>query len=335
MDCGARTCARSALTVRATQKYERSGVLIKTTLEADNLRLGTDERLELNCESDLNAMVTIEQANTKGKFTCTALGDVTPPAKVAMALTGNKPQTVPRVDQYLKAAEHRLSSHLSRTLRILMWRRGISVAYNRPVFTGAFWSLDGQQWNRIYGLLQGSSSVEPQEPAGPVPPEIVAAVGALAANGQDEPLARQLLREAWAQKDQSYRSALVLAIAAAEVGLKHCISALVPDARWLVENNPTPPLHKMLTEYLPLLPVRARLTGKTLVPSDDLLHEIETGVGLRNSVVHLGHVKMTAEKLDRILRAVSDLLWILDVYQGHKWAIRYIDPAVLNNWKPS
>jgi hypothetical protein len=106
----------------STQKHERSGVLIKTTLETDNLRLGTDERLELNCESDLNAVVTIEQANTKGKFTCTALGDVTPPAKVAMALTGNKPQTVPRVDQYLKAAERRLSSHLSRTLRILMWR---------------------------------------------------------------------------------------------------------------------------------------------------------------------------------------------------------------------
>ncbi|MGH8647030.1 MAG: hypothetical protein ACREX4_22260 [Gammaproteobacteria bacterium] len=43
---------------------------------------------------------------------------------------------------------------------------------------------------------------------------------------------------------------------------------------------------------------------------------------------------MTEEKLARILRAVSDLLWILDTYQGHKWAIHYVDPAVLNNWKP-
>ena len=53
-------------------------MLIKTTLEADNLRLGTDERLELNCGSDLNAVVTIEPAKAPGKFTCTALGDVTP-----------------------------------------------------------------------------------------------------------------------------------------------------------------------------------------------------------------------------------------------------------------
>jgi hypothetical protein len=317
----------------STQKYERSDVLIKTTLEADNLRLGTDERLEFNCGSDLNAVVTIEPAKATGKFTCTALGDVTPSAKVAMALTGNDPQTVPRVDQYLKAAERRLSSHLSRTLRVLMWRRCISVAYSRRFFKGAFWSLDGQQWNPIYGLVQGRLSVEPEEGCGPVPPEIAAAVGALVASGQDEPLARQLLREAWAQKDQSQRSALVLAIAATEVGLKHCISALVPDARWLVENVSTPPLHKMLSEYLPLLPVRARLAGKTLEPPDDLLNEIKTGVVLRNRVVHLGHVKLPAEKLDRILRAVSDLLWILDTYQGHEWAIHYVDLVVLNNWK--
>jgi hypothetical protein len=308
-------------------------VLIKTILEADNLSLGTDERLELNCGGDLNAVVTIEPAKTTGKFTCTALGDVTPSAKVAMALTGNDPQTVSRVDRYLKAAEGRLSSHLSRTLRVLMWRRCISVAYSRRVFKGAFWSLgDGQQWNPIHGLLQGRLSVEPEQGCGPVSPATVVAVGTLVASGQDEPLARQLLREAWAQKDRSQRSALVLAIAAVEVGLKHCISALVPDARWLVENVPTPPLHKMLTEYLPLLPVRT-VSGKFCMPPDNLLDEIRTGVELRNRVVHLGHVKMTAEKLDRLLRGVSDLLWILDTYQGHEWAMHYVDAVVLDNWK--
>jgi hypothetical protein len=295
-------------------------MLIRTTLEADNLLLKTNERLEINCGSD--HVVTIDPAKATGKFTCTALGDVTPSAKVTTALTGNDPQTVPRVDQYLKAEERQLSSLLSRTLRVLMWRRGISVAYNRLVFTGAFWSLDGQRWKLIDGLVQGYVSLE--EGAGPVSPETVVAVGTLVASGQDEPLARQLMREAWAQKDRSPRSALVLAIAAAEVGLKHCISALVPDARWLVENVPTPPLHKMFTEYLPLLPVKARLAGKILVPPNCLLHEIKTGAKLRNHVVHLGHPPLAAKKLDRILRAVSDLLWILDTYQGHKWAIRHV-----------
>ncbi|MGH8647029.1 MAG: hypothetical protein ACREX4_22255 [Gammaproteobacteria bacterium] len=212
-----------------------------------------DERIELNCGSDLSTVVTIEQAKTKGKFTCTALGDVTPPAKIARALPGTTCRRSQEVNQYLKATEHRLSNHLSRTFRIFMWRRGMSVASSRLVFRGAFWSLHGQQWNPIYGLVRLRAYVGPQEPCGPVPPEIAADVGALVASGQDGPLARQLLREAWAQIGPSQRSALVLAIAAAEIGLKHCISALVPNARWLVENVPTPPLHKMLTEYLPLL----------------------------------------------------------------------------------
>jgi hypothetical protein len=89
----------------------------------------------------------------------------------------------------------------------------------------------------------------------------------------------------------------------------------------------------MLKEYLPLLPVKLRLEKKTLVPPDELLHEIRTGNDLRNKVSHQGHVEITAEKLDRILRAVSDLLWILDLYQGYKWAIENVQPQVLSSWK--
>jgi hypothetical protein len=168
---------------------------------------------------------------------------------------------------------------------------------------------------------------------GPVPAEITDYVGTFVADGGDAPLARQLLREAWAQKSASPRSALVLAIAAAEVGFKQCVSVLVPEAGWLVEEVQSPPLYKMLTEYLPHPPVKLGLTGKTLVPPEDLLHEIKTGIKLRNQVAHQGNASVTSEKLDRILKAVSDLLWILDFYQGHKWAICYVQQAVLGAWK--
>ena len=80
----------------------------------------------------------------------------------------------------------------------------------------------------------------------------------------------------------------------------------------------------MLTEYLPYLPVKLKLTGKTLAPPEDLLQEIRTGVNLRNQVAHLGNASVTSEKFDKIIKAVSDLLWILDFYQGHKWAIRNV-----------
>jgi hypothetical protein len=158
-------------------------------------------------------------------------------------------------------------------------------------------------------------------------------VSRLVERGDDEPLAHQLLREAFAQRTGSPHSSLVFAITAAEVGFKECVSNLVPEAGWLVENLQSPPLYRMLKEYLPLLPVKLRRMGKTLVPPDELLREIRTGNDLRNKVSHSGHVEITAEKLDRILKAVSDLLWILDLYQGRPWAVRYIQLEVLASWE--
>ena len=89
----------------------------------------------------------------------------------------------------------------------------------------------------------------------------------------------------------------------------------------------------MLNDYLPLLPVKAKLKGKTVAPPDQLLREIRTGNDLRNKVIHQGRTDITFDKLDRVLRAVDDLLWILDVYQGHAWAIRHIRPEILKVWK--
>jgi hypothetical protein len=308
-------------------------VRIKTTFQADHLGLEKDESLTINCGGDPNVKITIEHSDPSGKFICTALANVTPSARVANDLAHEDPQTIHRVVQFLTDTYAALSGQLLKTIRVFMWRRGLHVEYTRPLFTGASWSFDGQTWNPIRNLLRFNLSLSIPIFQGPVPAEITDYVGTFVADGGDEPLARELLREAWAQKSASPRSALVLAIAAAEVGFKQSVSQLVPDARWLVEEVQSPPLYKMLKEYLPHLPVKLRLPGKALVPPEDLLHEIKTGVELRNQVSHRGNASVTSEKLDRILKAVSDLLWILDFYQGHKWAIRYVQHAVLLAWK--
>jgi hypothetical protein len=307
-------------------------VQVKTTLTASNLRLHKDDqRLDIICGGTLKVVVTVEPAKTEGNVICTARGDSTPPTGLAADLIGNDPG--PRVMDYLRETEQLFYDYLTRTIRLLMWRRGMRVDYRLPSYRDAFWSLDGQQWNSIQ-VIVGLKIVHgmPWRTV-PVPHEAIAEVGLLVESGQDEPLAHQLLREAWSQRFASPRSSLVFAVMAAEIGFKQCVSNLVPEAGWLVENLQTPPLARMLKEYLPRLPVRLRLEGKTLVPPDQLLHEIRTGNDLRNKVSHQGRVKITGEKLDRILRAVSDLLWILDLYQGHKWAIENVQPQVLSSWK--
>src|SRR5205823_10386536 len=47
----------------------------------------------------------------------------------------------------------------------------------------------------------------------------------------------------------SGRSALVIGGAAVEVATKECVSALAPDADWLVLELQTPPVPRMLREY--------------------------------------------------------------------------------------
>jgi len=125
----------------------------------------------------------------------------------------------------------------------------------------------------------------------------------------------------------------VLAIAAAEVGFKQFIGSLVPHAAWLVQNLPTPPLEAMLVKYLPSLPVKLRIKGKTVSIPDRILSEIRSGVLLRNQIAHKGAVSPKSDKLQRILFAVSDLLWILDLYGGYAWAGNYLRPELIAAWK--
>jgi hypothetical protein len=133
-------------------------------------------------------------------------------------------------------------------------------------------------------------------------------------------LAQELFQEAWGQRDANPRSALVMGIAAAETGVKHLISTLVPAAAWLVENTQSPPLIRMLEEYLPLLPTRLRIKGKVLPPPKWLIAEIKKGVNLRNKIVHGHKIELKSDALLEILKAVHDLLYLFDLYAGHEWA---------------
>jgi hypothetical protein len=115
-------------------------MFIKTTFEASGLRLEED-RLEITCGGELKVAVSIERAKTANKFNCTALGDATPPPEFALDLTGSAAQQAnPKFVQYLIDTESRLFyEYLQRTVRLLMWRRGMTVDYSLTSYRQAFW----------------------------------------------------------------------------------------------------------------------------------------------------------------------------------------------------
>jgi len=132
-----------------------------------------------------------------------------------------------------------------------------------------------------------------------------------------EPIAHQLLREAWNLRFANPRSSLVIGVAAAEVGMKQLVANLVPDARSLVEDLPAPPLARMMKHSLPELPIRAAIEPERRCPKH--LHKaLDLAVQERNAVVHRG--AEPAISLRETLVAVREFLYLLDLYEGNIWA---------------
>jgi len=153
--------------------------------------------------------------------------------------------------------------------------------------------------------------------------------------GAEEPVARQVFREAWEQIGVNPRSALVIGVSAAEVALRGLIGTLIPDAKWLVEEIQTPPVGKTLRKFLPTLPVRAKwLDGRPITPPSKLIRLVEKAFELRNDVVHVGASPPSRRELAIMLRAISDLLWICDIYSGELWAEKHVSLETKRDWQP-
>jgi len=132
---------------------------------------------------------------------------------------------------------------------------------------------------------------------------------ALVSSGSSEPLSHELLREAFDQAPTNPRSALLVGIAAAEVGFKGLVLELAPQTEWLVETVPSPPLVMMLREYMPRLPVKLKIDEKVPKIPDNVLGTLQNGVQARNKTTHATRSKpLDSETLKELLLTVRDLL---------------------------
>jgi len=149
---------------------------------------------------------------------------------------------------------------------------------------------------------------------------VINSVADLWQEAAEEPLAHELFCEAADQEQKNPRSCLVLTVAAAEIGFKQLVGSLVPDAKWLADNVPSPPLVTMLSNYLPTLPLKVRINGSRPKVPAKLISTIKTAVQLRNQVAHGNSPKIPSKKLHEILMAIHDCLYLFDYYNGHSWA---------------
>ena len=216
----------------------------------------------------------------------------------------------------------RLNDYLLRAICVWRWWVG-KAGHHNPIKDARLphWSDDGQTWKPVPGQL--NREIDRGIPYVVMTSnDLRASFIPLVKSGASEPLAHELFHEAWNQRIGFPRSSLLTGITAAEVGFKSFVSVLAPQAAWLAFHAPTPPLIQMLTEYLPLLPVKQTFGVSPFVPKE-LLELLKKGVYLRNKTTHVGG-GVSRETLKEILIAVRDLLYLLDFYCGHDWAFDHV-----------
>jgi len=218
-----------------------------------------------------------------------------------------------------------MQSFILRTLRLLRWRtRSPGRPYPIRATAGFRWSLDGLEWKPVAQYL--SMAIRQLENPPKLTDEATEFVRTAILGDLDEPLGHELLREAWTNYDTNLRSAIVLAVAAAEVGFKQFAMKVFPETAWILETLQSPPLSKML-DLFPWHKLKLVINGQPVTVPDSIKDELKKANTLRNEIVHGRSGSLTRDTTEEVLYTVRDLLYFLDTLTDLKWwAINFISP---------
>lgn len=219
---------------------------------------------------------------------------------------------------FCREADGTLSRAIQRFVGVLRWRIGMLNAF--PLWAhGSEFSVDGGVvWHWLPHDISGKILISERGPTA-LSSAVVEDAKKLIVEGKEDSISRQLFREAWALRLSNPRAALAVGYASLEVGCKELIGKLVPEAKWLAMEAPTPPLDKILTKFLPQLPKKLNFKGGPAIPRP-LLKHVREAMEARNTLAHKGEFNWNDEKLEAVLSSFNDLLLMFDVYAGQKWA---------------
>lgn len=226
---------------------------------------------------------------------------------------------------YLSQINQELSDASRLVVNAIRWRTNTLGPHNPISTRGLSWSRDKKFWHPAPSsfsirILNVSSAIR-------ISKEVDEDVKNIIISSVQEPVHHELFREAWEQRNGNPRSSLITGLSALEVAIKTTLGTLIPNTTWLVENLPSPPITKLLIEYIPSLPAVNRIGGKVLPPPKQTMDLIKKAVTIRNQIAHIGGKAPNDETLDQIMEAIRDTLWILDYYCGHLWAYNHISES--------
>jgi len=228
--------------------------------------------------------------------------------------------------ELIELAESELASKTDNFLKLLRWRQGIDAPGEIIAYRSLYWKVGAGEFllapekrNPSHkSVIPGMFGIhwDDEDP--------INLQGLWTKNDIAEPLGHTLVREAAAIALDSPRSAILIMTAALETAVKMHISCIAPDTDWLIEEIPSPPIFKILRDYIPLIHSRR---GKELDFWDKVkpfTKKVQKLIELRNKVAHTGKLPENSGSIYDDLKLVSDLLYLLDVLTGHDWAKSHV-----------
>jgi len=277
--------------------------------------LGGEYRITLRCsrapESKHTAMVAVGSTTVTPGVLKDLEDFATDPSKVTT-------DTIKPFEDEVQELRTQLSTNLQRAFALARWRVGGSGLHSSSPGTKRFWSLDGDTWHE-FPLGLGRMNMTAEIIAKWLP-DVRRSYADLLRDGVTEPIAYNLLLEALGLRFSYPRSALVIGVAALEVGVKQCIADLAPDTDWLLSNLPSPPVVDLLCDYIPTLKPKVNIKGgKMLQPPKAIRRTLRQAVEARNKLVHRSGETLKDLNLDEVLNTIRDVLFLLEFYRGYEW----------------
>jgi hypothetical protein len=223
------------------------------------------------------------------------------------------PNNFQDIQREMNSKLHDLIESYIKTLR---WVQRASGKQAPLAFVSFEYSFDRQNWHS----MPNNSYVTVHSPK-PIKLKALDSVTELWTQNKFEPLAHELLREAFDVLRSNPRSALLIGSTALETGLKHFIDFLLPNAGILLEKMPSPPPLTMIRDVIP--EIQKQLGKPEISLQKDELELLQKWNTVRNKVAHGMPQEVKPKDLEEFLNFVQKLLYHLDQHRGHAWAASF------------
>jgi len=202
-------------------------------------------------------------------------------------------------------------------LALASWRTGSAVDLSDlPEKAKIYWSEDKKDWHRL--LLKNNSGAITLGGVVESSKKVGDDLADLFLRSEKAPVYRGFLDQAII--DYKLDSAMVMAVAALEIAVKQTIQKVHPETDWLLQEIPSPPVHKMLKDYLPTLESPFVDDNGGIKVSTELLDEVKKAVQARNEIIHKGSIKWPVRRRYKSILMMEWVIRWLEYYQGYSWS---------------